>query len=231
MAGIYRALQALFGNRLRVLEESGRSIQSIGRVRFGPRSVLLVNSPELVQELFIDRAADFQKGPAIRVISRPLLGDGLLSAEGEQHRRQRRLVAPAFAHQRISRYSAVMERHARRAMDAWADGWGDGWGPTIDIAREMMRLTLGIVGETLFDTDLLADADSLAADVTAVQRHAARQLRTPFKLPIPGRVQAAGERLNDNIYRMIRDRRVSGRDHGDLLSMLLLSVDEETGSL
>jgi cytochrome P450 len=204
-----------------MLEESGRGVQSIGRVRFGPRSVVLVNSPELVQELFIDRAADFQKGPAIRIISRPLLGDGLLSSEGEQHRRQRRLVAPAFAHQRISRYGAVMERRARRAMDAW--------GPTIDIAQEMMRLTLGIVGETLFDTDLLADADSLAADVTAVQRHAARQLRMPFKVPRPARVQAAGDRLNDTIYRMIRDRRASGRDHGDLLSMLLLSTDEETG--
>ncbi len=95
--------------------------------------------------------------------------------------------------------------------------------------QEMMRLTLRIVGETLFDVDLLADADSLAADITVIQRHAARQLRMPFPLPRPAQVQAAGARLNDTIYRMIRDRRASGRDHGDLLSMLLLSADEETG--
>jgi cytochrome P450 len=204
-----------------MLEESGRTIQSIGRVRLGPRAMVLVNSPELVQELFIDRAADFQKGPVLRIISRPLIGDGLLSAEGEQHRRQRRLVAPAFAHQRVGKYAGVMERHTRKAISTW--------GPTIDIAQEMMRLTLGIVGETLFDTDLLTDADSLGADITAVQRHAMFQLRFPFKLPISKSVTAAGERLNQTVYAMIRERRLSGRDHGDLLSMLLLSRDEETG--
>lgn len=204
-----------------MLEESGRAIQSIGRMRFGPRTMVLVNSPELVQELFIERAADFQKGPAIRIVSRPLIGGGLLSAEGEQHRQQRRLVAPAFAHQRVGKYAAVMERHTRQAVATW--------GPQIDIAQEMMRLTLGIVGETLFDTDLLSDANSLGSDVTVVQRHAMRQLRLPIKLPMPARVKAAGERLNERIYGMIRDRRASGRDHGDLLSMLLLSTDEETG--
>ncbi len=126
MAGIYRAIQALFGNRLRMLEESGRTIQSIGRVRFGPRSVVLVNSPELVQELFIDRAADFQKGPAIRVISRPLLGDGLLSAEGEQHRRQRSIGGPGLcAPEGFSIWGRDGTSCARRAMSAW--------GNTIDV--------------------------------------------------------------------------------------------------
>jgi len=213
----------MFGNRLRLLEEDGAAIQTIGRVRFGPRSVIIVNSPELVQEVLIDRVADFQKGPGLRIVSRPLLGNGLLTSEGEEHRQQRKLVAPAFAHQRVSKYSAVMERHARRAMAVWTEG------QTVDIAQEMMRLTLGIVGETLFDTDLLADADSLGQDITRVQRHAIRQMRLPFKLPRFRRVEAARARLDATIYNMIRDRRASGRDHGDLLSMLLLSRDEENG--
>jgi cytochrome P450 len=221
VTGIVRAFRAIFGNRLRMLEESGRTIQTIGRVRFGPRSIVLVNAPELVQEVLVERVADFQKGPGLRIVSRPVLGDGLLTSEGEQHRQQRKLVAPAFAHQRVSKYAAVMERHARRALATW--------GPTIDIAQEMMRLTLGIVGETLFDTDLLADADSLGQDITKVQRHAIRQMRLPFKLPRSPRVEAARARLDATIYGMIGTRRASGRDHGDLLSMLLLSTDEETG--
>jgi cytochrome P450 len=223
VTGIFRILQAIFGNRLRMLEESGRTIKTVGRVRFGPRSIVLVNSPDLVQEVLIDRAADFQKGPGLRIVSRPLLGDGLLTSEGEPHRRQRKLVAPAFAHQRVSKYAAVMERHARRAVSTWSAR------PTIDIAQEMMRLTLGIVGETLFDTDLLADADSLGQDITVVQRYAIRQMRMPFHLSMPARVKAARARLDATIYGMIRSRRASGRDHGDLLSMLLLSTDEETG--
>ncbi len=204
-----------------MLEEAGRTVGPIGRVRFGPRSIVLVNSPELVQEVFVERAADFQKGPGLRIVSRPLLGDGLLTSEGEQHRQQRKLVAPAFAHQRVSKYAAVMERHATRCMESWDS--------SVDIAQEMMRLTLGIVGETLFDTDLLADADSLGQDITDVQRHAIRQMRLPFKIPRSPRVEAARARLDATIYRMIRERRASGRDHGDLLSMLLLSTDEETG--
>jgi cytochrome P450 len=206
-----------------MLEDGAAGIPRIGRVQFGPRSIVLVTSPDLVQQVLIDRVDDFQKGPALRVISRPLLGDGLLTSEGDQHRQQRKLVAPAFAHQRVSKYSSVMERRTRQATDSWADG------AKIDIAQAMMRLTLGIVGETLFDADLLADADSLGNDITIVQRHATRQLRLPFKLPMPKSVERARQRLDGTIYGMIRERRQSGRDHGDLLSMLLLSRDEETG--
>jgi cytochrome P450 len=216
-------LQAIFGNRLRGFEKDGLAIQRIGRVHFWPRTLVLVNSPELVQEVLIDRAEDFQKGPTLRVVSRPLLGGGLLTSEGEDHRQQRKLVAPAFAHHRVSKYAAVMERRCRLAMAQWHDG------DTIDIARAMMRLTLGIVGETLFDADLLGEADSVARDITAVQRHAMLQMRLPFKLPYSSKVKAAREHLDATIYGMIRDRRQSGRDHGDLLSMLLLSQDEETG--
>jgi cytochrome P450 len=223
VTALYRAFLAIFGNRLRLLEASGRDIQTIGRIRFGPRTLVFVNSPDLVQQVLVEKAIDFQKGPGLRIVSRPLLGDGLLTAEGEQHRQQRKLVAPAFAHQRVSQYAALMERHTRQAIANWRTG------ETIDIAQEMMRLTLGIVGATLFDTDLLADADSLGADVTIVQRHAIRQLRVPFQLPYPARVTAARDRLNATIYGMIRNRRQSGRDHGDLLSMLLLSTDAETG--
>lgn len=206
-----------------MLEEGAADIPRIGHIRFGPRTIVLVNSPDLVQQVLIDRVDDFQKGPALRVVSRPLLGDGLLTSEGEQHRQQRKLVAPAFAHQRVSKYSATMERRARQAAASWQDG------AKIDIAQAMMRLTLGIVGETLFDADLLQDADSLGADITTVQRHAIRQMRLPFPFPMPGYVDRARQRLDATIYGMIRDRRQSGRDHGDLLSMLLLSRDEETG--
>jgi len=223
MLGVVQTIRALFGNRVRMLEELSREIPRIGRANFGRVKVILVNTPELVPEVLIERADDFQKGPVLRILSRPLLGDGLLISEGEEHRERRKLVAPAFAHQRVSKYAAVMSEHATAAQACWRDG------ERIDVAQSMTRLTLGIVGRTLFDVDLLDRADTLGGDITTLQTWIVRQMRVPFRLPQMRAPVAALARLNETIYRLIHDRRESGIDKGDLLSMLLLSKDEETG--
>jgi cytochrome P450 len=223
MPGLIQTIRALFGSRIRMLETLGAEIPRIGRATFGRINVVLVNTPELVPEVLIERADDFEKGPVLKTFSRPLLGDGLLNSEGEQHRQRRKLVAPAFAHQRVSKYAAVMSEHATAAQADWHDA------EHIDVAQAMMRLTLGIVGRTLFDVDLLDHADTLGRDLTTLQAWVIRQLRLPFRLPQLRPPAAALGRLNDTIYRLIHDRRASGLDKGDLLSMLLLSQDEETG--
>jgi len=223
MPGLIATLRALFGNRIRMLENLSQEIPRVGRANFGRINIVLINTPDLVPEVLIERVDDFEKGPVLKVFSRPLLGDGLLNSEGEQHRERRRLVAPAFAHQRVSKYADVMREHALAAQSQWADG------QRLDIARAMMRLTLGIVGRTLFDVDMLDRADTLGADITTLQTWVIRQTRVPFRIPrMPGPIKALA-RLNETIYRLIHDRRASGQDKGDLLSMLLLSKDEETG--
>ncbi len=219
----YQTLRAIFVNRIRLLEELGAKTPRIGRAAFGRLSVVLVNSPELVPEVLIERANDYQKTGVLRDLARPLLGDGLLVSEGEQHRERRKLVAPAFAHQRVSKYAAVMREHARASQSAWTEG------QQLDIAQEMTRLTLGIVGKTLFDVDLLDRAATLGRDIATLQDALILQMRLPFRLPVRGRNQAAVTRLNETVYQMIRDRRASGVDNGDVLSMLLLSKDEESG--
>src|ERR1700683_4123871 len=177
MPGLIRTIRALFANRIRMLEQLGAEIPRIGRASFGRINVVLVNTPALVPEVLIERADDFQKGPVLRTFSRPLLGDGLLNSEGDQHRQRRKLVAPAFAHQRVSKYAAVMREHAIAAQASWRDT------ERIDMAQAMMRLTLGIVGRTLFDVDLLDRADTLGRDITTLQTWVIRQLRVPFRLP------------------------------------------------
>ncbi|MCU1262686.1 MAG: hypothetical protein JWO80_5571 [Bryobacterales bacterium] len=216
-------LQALFGSRLALFERLGRELSPIGRTRVAGRSVVLVNAPALVQEVLIDRADDFMKGPGLRVLARPLLGDGLLTSEGDQHRQQRKLVAPAFAHQRVSRYASVMAEHADAEQRQWQHN------DVIDVAQAMMRLTLGIVGKTLFDTNLRQEADVLGRDIATLQRSFARRSRLPVRIPHGPKVGRARARLNRTVYGMIHFRRESGEDRGDLLSMLLLSKDEDTG--
>jgi cytochrome P450 len=225
MAGVIQNLRALLFDRIRLLEQMSAGITRVDRTRFGRISVVLVNTPELVPEVLIDRADDYQKSPVLRVMSRPVLGEGLLTSDGELHRQRRKLVAPALAHQRVAKYAETMTAHALSAQASWRDG------ERFDMARAMMRLTLGIVGQTLFSVDLLARAESLGRDITTVQSFAVQQLRFPVRLPmfLRRRPQAALDRLNATIYGMIRQRRADGTDRGDLLSMLLLSKDEENG--
>src|ERR1700722_2154006 len=163
MPGVIQSLRALFGNRIRMLEKLSAEIPRIGRASFGRINVVLIHTPELVPEVLIERVDDFQKGPVLKTFSRPLLGDGLLNSEGDQHRERRKLVAPAFAHQRVSKYAAVMKEHALAAQAGWRNG------ERINVAQSMMRLTLGIVGRTLFDVDLLDRADTPGRDITTPQ--------------------------------------------------------------
>ena len=116
-----------------------------------------------------------------------------------------------------------MQNHAESAQADWQQG------QRIDVAQAMMRLTLGIVGRTLFDVDLLDRAETLRRDITTLQSALMLQLRVPFTMPRLPRSRAALAHLNETVYRMIHERRKSGIDNGDLLAMLLLSKDEETG--
>lgn len=204
------------------MERLGAETPRISRTDFGRVRIVLVNSPELIPEVLVDKDDDFVKGPVLRVVARPVFGDGLLTSEGDLHRRRRRLVAPAFAHQRMAHYAEIMQEHSTALADTFRDG------QTLDVVGSMMKLTLGIVCRALFDVDVPGQAEAIDRDINTAQTYAMRQLRMPFPLP-RGKATAALKRLNDTVYGMIRDRRAAGLDRGDLLSMLLLARDEENG--
>lgn len=221
----------LLHGRLAALQWLGRRSPQGGRLQIGGRRAILLSTPELIEEVLALRTDEFQKGPALRIHSRPLLGNGILSSEGDVHRRHRRLVAPAFAHQRVSRYADVMSQLSREACQGWAAG------SVVDMHREMTRLTLGIVGRTLFDVDLLADADAIGKHITELIQFATEQTRSLRPVPYDRdtarnrRARESVARLDQTIFGMIESRRGTGEDKGDLLSMLLLSRDEEGNSL
>src|SRR5262249_19008681 len=145
------------------------------------------------------------------------------------HLRQRRLMQPAFHRERISGYASVMTEYADRVQRGWHDG------ATIDTAQEMNRLTLLIVGKTLFDADVESHARNVGAALTAVMGSFWLQMLPFFELvehlPLPAfrRSKKAREELDKIIYGMIAERRKNPGDRGDLLSMLLLAQDEEAG--
>ena len=147
-------------NRLNFLLRVSRRRSDMEVFRLGSRTVAMLNAPELVHVVLVEHASDFEKTPNLRIYGSPLLGNGLLTSENEFHKRQRKLVAPVFQHRRITSYADVMVSYSEQIQQDWADG------QTINVAREMMRLTLWIVGKTLFDAEVLGEAEELGKALT-----------------------------------------------------------------
>ncbi|HYO64428.1 MAG TPA: cytochrome P450 [Pyrinomonadaceae bacterium] len=210
------------------LARMARDYGDVSQVKVGPQRLFLVNHPDLVRDVFVTRHDSFVKGRALQR-SKRLLGEGLLTSEGAHHLRQRRLAQPAFHRQRVAAYARVMADYAERASSRWRDG------ETLDIADEMTKLTLAVVGKTLFDADVEGDAGEVGEAMNDVMSLFGLLLmpyseyldKLPVKLAPVRRFERARARLDSVIYRIINERRQSGEDRGDLLSMLLLAQDEE----
>jgi len=211
------------------LEMFGEAAARYGDVVFLPalwRRVFFLNHPDYIRDLLVTSAQKFEKSPAIKSM-KPVLGEGLLTSEREFHLRQRRLAQPAFHRQRIAAYGAVMAEYAEQRHRRWSNG------QQTDFHAEMMGLTLAVVGKTLFDYDLAVDSSQIARSLDTFLEMF-RFMMMPFapmaeRLPLPGmiRLRRARERVDAIVYRIIRERRAEGRDHGDLLSMLLAAQDVE----
>jgi len=176
--------------------------------------------------MLVTRSRNHHQGRVMQR-SRKVLGNGLLTSEDSFHLRQRRLIHPAFHRQRVFGYGRAMVDYAQRHQQRWRDG------EVLDVHQEMMRLTLAIVGKTLFDTDVKRDSQEIASALNTFM-HLFKFAVLPFseyleKLPIPPvlRMKRARERIDRVIYRFIEERRRSGEDRGDLLSMLLAAEDSE----
>jgi cytochrome P450 len=203
-----------------------RTYGDIVAYRLGGERLILVNDPQHIKDILVTHNRNFTKGRALQRTKR-LLGEGLLTSEGATHLRQRRLMQPAFHRERIAAYGDTMVAYADRTRCAWRDG------ATFDVAQEMNRLTLSIVGKTLFDADVESQAAEVRVALTGVMETFWMTM-LPFSdllehLPVPKlrRARAARAQLDAIIYGMIAERRRSHRDHGDLLSMLLSAQDEE----
>lgn len=213
-------------NPLGFFQDLAKTYGDLVYVRMAGEHLFLVSDPRHVRDILVTQQHKFMKGRGLDRAKR-LLGEGLLTSEGAVHVRQRRLMQPAFHRDRIASYASVMTAYAERARDGWTDG------ATIDASQEMNRLTLAIVGKTLFDADVESKAKEVGAALTAVME-SFWMLMLPFvdvleRLPIPSlrRSRAARARLDGIIYRMIAERRQSPGDRGDLVSMLLMAQDEE----
>jgi cytochrome P450 len=200
----------------------------LAEVRIGRQSFVLLKHPDLVHELLVTHAARIAKGhTAERRRFFAFLGEGLLNSDGDIHRRQRRLVLPAFHRSRLAHYGEAMVRTTDSAISGWREG------EVRDVALDMMKLTLAVVGNTLFSSDVRGTAEAIAAGfdnlVTDLNRMifpgSSLVLRSP--LPFARRIRRSQAALDKIVYDLIGARRAHPADTGDLLSTLLLAEDAE----
>jgi cytochrome P450 len=225
LANLLRMRSDLAGFLLTLHREQG----DVARARVGNLRIHLIAHPDHVRDVLVTHQRAFMKGHVLQR-AKMLLGEGLLTSEGDFHLRQRRLVQPAFHRQRIAAYAREMVDRAWITGDRWHDG------QTVEMDREMMALTLAIVSRTLFDADVDAEADEIGGALTEVLR----LFQTVFipgmqrldRLPLPHtrRFARARGRLDATIYRLIAERRAERartESRGDLLSMMLAAQDAE----
>jgi cytochrome P450 len=219
-------LRTFRANPLAFISKAAREYGDVVYFRVMGQNMYLVSHPEYVREILVANQSNFVKSRALQR-AKVLLGEGLLTSEGQHHLRQRRLVQPAFHRERLAAYASAMSEGAVRWRERWQAG------STLDVSTEMPHLTLSIVAKTLFNADVQSEASEIGAAMTTVLEMF-RLLLMPFseymeKLPLPHvrRFEKARARLDATIHGLIRERRKSGQDTGDLLSMLLFAQDEE----
>ena len=216
---------------LHFLTDCARRYGDLVPFRLGVWPALLVNDPDDIEYVLVKNHRGFTKNRLFWRYVRAIFGTGLLTATGEDWQRQRRLNAPAFSGDRLATYGAVMIRHAGAMLRSWQPG------ERMDVHAEIMALTLEIAAETLFGTSVKRDIVDFEQSTNVLMEEISTRLRRPVfipdGIPIPGNVRyrRALRRIDQLVARIITERRQSGEDRGDLLSMLLRARYENGESM
>jgi cytochrome P450 len=197
------------------------------RIKIGPTSAVMVCDPELVHQLLRDDRTYDKGGPFITVV-RDIAGENLVGCPHSRHRRQRRLLQPAFHQNRLPEYSKTMAAQVAKSVGSWRDG------EVLDVPSQMMVLTTNVLTSTMFsgtltDAELRQSKEDLDVIMDSVLTR--MLMAGPLsKLPLPAnrRFAKARARIRRRVLDIVAARRAEGGDRGDLLSALLDAHDTES---
>src|SRR5262249_17654659 len=212
---------------------TNRGYGHYARIRAFPRLyVHLLTHPDAVEHVLVKHHKNYRKPDFFNQPVALLTGNGILTSEGDFWLRQRRLMQPAFHRQHLARLVPAMTGPAELfGRERKAAGPGE----VVDMLDHMMKVTLRIAGTTLFGTDVTGEADEIGRAFRTGFAHVSRRMNAPpfvpTWLPTPGNLAfGRAKRLLDRVVlRLIAERRRSGSQPADLLSLLLAAQDEETG--
>jgi len=231
--GLFSFLRQARDNAIAIYEP-GTYARDVTSRRVGLQQFVLLNQPDYIQHVLVRHPENYPKGRLNRRVLGPVLGDGLLTSEGETWRRRRRTLAPAFHQRRLAALAPAMVAEVERQRIRWEQL--STTGAPCDMMQEMMALTMRIAARTLFSFDVGEEADRLGRFITTLIDGFGRPsvpdlLGLPEWLPLRRSAEArrALQELDSTIYRVIAERR-AGTRRDDLLDMLLEARDEETGA-
>jgi len=210
------------------IERAQRDYGDTVWMRFLYVPALFLYHPNEIEYVLAMNAKNFRKSMSLRSnFFQRLVGNGLLTSEGEEWKRQRRLTSPAFHRQRIAAYADTMVDYTKRLTGNWRED------EMRDMHREMMRLTLEIVVRCLFSADVSNDVDDVGATLGELVKPFASQATLKWilnnRLPTPYHIRfhQLAKKIDNVVYRIIAERHASRTDTGDLLSTLLAARDED----
>jgi cytochrome P450 len=207
----------------------------IAHFYFGRQHVYLINNPQYIEDILIRNYKNFKKSKGLQV-SKRLLGEGLVTSEGEYHDRQRKIIQPAFHPNLVKKYGEIMTTYAENMCQQWNDG------TTLDIHKEMIKVTSSIISKAVLGSDIKSEEGDQVGDALLTCAEYFNHLLTPFggligKIPllrINKDFQVAKKKLDSIVYDMIKEHRdnehkVVSPQQMDLLYTLLHAQDEEAG--
>jgi len=220
-------------NPMSVFMRAASFEEDVVNIPVGPRNVFLVRRPEHVKYVLQDNVKTFSKRTRGYEALRLVLGNGLLTSEGDFWLRQRRLAQPSFHRQRIAGFGQKMTELTGQMLETWLPKAVRR--EQFDVAREMMALTLRIVGWTLLGTEVGPDSPAVGKALTVLLHQVIRRttvlLKLPSWAPTPSHfiLNRARSQLDRVVTKVVEERRRAGGGGEDLLGMLMSARDEETG--
>src|SRR5579871_5737644 len=217
-------------NPITLFQHLAEKYGDIAHYKIGWNHIVFLNHPDYIREILVVQNDNFIKERTVRR-SKMLLGEGMITSEGSQHRAQRETAQPAFHRQRIPEYAATMVREADRLRSSWRDA------EQRDIAIEMMHLTLNTVANTLFATDLRDEVNELADAINRIMglynflvMLPAAEWLVHVRPPGLSAFIRARKRIDAVVYRMIEAHRREHSDRGSLLDMMLAASPDQSES-
>lgn len=203
----------------------------IFRVKSPLGQAMVITSPELARHVLADHYAHYQQKSQPYAVLRILMGNGLVTSEGEFWRGQRKLVQPAFHRKRLDALFAMMVERVTEMAGKIKPG------VAADFAPLLSQLTLDIIARAMFSSDVQGAAADVAHHIAVLNEYALRMLRNPLlfllprsiPLPFVNKQQKSLKSLNRIVHGIIQTRRRDPDAHDDLLSMLLSACEEGSG--
>ncbi|HET8841372.1 MAG TPA: cytochrome P450, partial [Ktedonobacteraceae bacterium] len=227
-----RSMLAFQRTPLQFLTHMTSTYGDVSQFRLLNLPIVIINHPDDVQRVLQKNHKNYDKNALLFNASKTVFGNGLVTnAGGEVWIRQRRLMQPAFHRRRIEGLGSMMTDSIVSVLSDW-DNMRDK--QVFNVESEMMRLTLKIVSLALFSLDISPESNPFGqacAEVNTCLTNFVRFPLIPLTWPTPQgrRYQRALQTIDEICYSLIRERRESKEDSGDLVTMLLQARDEETG--